>query len=57
MKCKHIEMAREARLLVGQIIIPAAMVGVTIATNPGLRRTIGDKAYKVKMGVKNWFNK
>lgn len=57
MKYKHIEMAREARLWIGQIIIPATMVGVTIATNPGLRRTIGDKAYKVKMGVKNWFNK
>lgn len=49
---KQIEQARETRLWIGQIIVPAVTTlvtaGVVLATNPDVRRWFGDKFSKVK---------
>lgn len=54
MTYKQIETAREVRLWVGQIIIPAIGIGVTIANNPQLRHAIADKIECCKQSIKNW---
>ena len=48
MKYKHIEAARELRLWIGQIIVPAATVAITAMTIPEVRQTIAAKANSVK---------
>lgn len=55
MKYKHIEASREARLWIGQVIIPAMAVGLLMSSQ--LRDTVTDKAYDAKQSVKRWFNR
>ena len=50
---KQIEQARETRLWIGQIVIPAVTAVVLLAANPDVRSWVGDKVGKVK----NWFSK
>ena len=53
MKYKHIEAARELRLWIGQIIVPAATVAITIMTIPEVRQTIAAKANSVKQNIES----
>lgn len=55
MKYKHIEASREARLWIGQVIIPAMAVGLLMSSQ--LRDTVTDKAYDAKQSVKRWFDR
>jgi hypothetical protein len=49
---KQIEQARETRLWIGQIIVPAVTTlvaaGVVLVTNPDVRRWVGDKVSRLK---------
>ena len=47
MKRKNIDAAREARLWVGQIIIPLATAAMILGTNPDVKEKI--KAIKTKI--------
>lgn len=53
MKYKHIEAARELRLWIGQIIVPAATVAITIMTIPEVRQAIAAKANSVKQNIES----
>ena len=53
MTYKQIEAAREARLWIGQIIVPAATVAVTTLTIPEVRQAIAAKANEVKSKIEN----
>ena len=48
MTYKQIEAAREARLWIGQIVVPAAAAVVTIMTIPEVRKIIAAKAESIK---------
>ena len=48
MKYKHIEAAREARLWIGQIVIPLATVGLTLMSIPEVRNTVLARAATAK---------
>lgn len=54
MTYKQIEASRETRLWIGQIIVPAIGLGITIASNPQLRHAIADKFECCKQSIKNW---
>ena len=53
MTYKQIEAAREVRLWIGQIIVPAATVAVTAMTIPEVRQAIAAKANKVKQNIES----
>ena len=53
MKYKHIEAARELRLWIGQIIVPAATAAITIMTIPEVRQAIAAKANSVKQNIES----
>ena len=53
MKYKHIEAARELRLWIGQIIVPAATVAITTMTIPEVRQAIASKANSVKQNIES----
>lgn len=57
MTYRQIEASREIRLWVGQIIIPAAMVTVTIMANPDARKFVKDKFNSAKSFIKSKFKK
>ena len=53
MTYKQIEAAREVRLWICQIIVPAATVAVTAMTIPEVRQMIAAKADSVKYKIKS----
>lgn len=53
MKRKTIDAAREARLWIGQIIVPTATAVVALMTIPEVRAAIADKASSVKERIKH----
>lgn len=57
MAYKQIEAAREVRLWIGQIVVPAATVAVTAMTIPEVRQMIAAKADSVKYKIKSKINK
>lgn len=57
MTYKQIEAAREVRLWISQIIVPAATVAVTAMTIPEVRQMIAAKADSVKYKIKSKINK
>lgn len=58
MKRKHIDAAREARLWIGQIIVPAVTLGTAVVVaRPEIVNTIADKANNIKEAVKTKFAK
>lgn len=57
MTYKQIEAAREVRLWIGQIIVPAATVAITAMTIPEVRQMIAAKANSVKYKIKSKINK
>lgn len=57
MTYKQIEAAREVRLWIGQIVVPAATVAITAMTIPEVRQMIAAKADSVKYKIKSKINK
>lgn len=53
MTYKQIEASREARLWIGQIIVPATSVVVSIMSIPEVRRRVAAKAMNVKESIQN----
>lgn len=51
MTYKQIETAREIRLWIGQIIVPAATVAVTTLAIPEVRQAVAAKAKDVKESI------
>lgn len=57
MKQKHVDAAREARLWLGQVIVPAALVVGTVFRNPDAREYVSQKYGNAKKFIKAHFNK
>jgi hypothetical protein len=51
MKYKHIEAAREARLWIGQIIVPTVTLVATTLTIPEVRQAVAAKANDIKRSI------
>lgn len=51
MKYKHIEAAREARLWIGQIVVPALTLVMTTMAIPEVRQAVAAKANLVKQNI------
>lgn len=51
MKYKHIEASREARLWLGQIIVPLFIGGATLWTIPEVRNNVTDRARQAHHAV------
>ena len=51
MTYKQIEASREMRLWIGQVIVPAAVAAVAIASNPQTRNYISKKYNNVKSRI------
>ena len=52
MTYKQIEASREARLWLGQIIIPAASVAIAILSIPEVREAIGTKVKSIQNKIR-----
>ncbi len=50
---KQIDAAREARLWIGQIIVPAVTLAVTTLTIPEVRQAVAAKANSIKESIKS----
>ena len=57
MTYKQIEASREARLWIGQVIIPAITVVGAAMTVPEVRKAVIEKANNVKIAIKKKFKK
>ena len=57
MTYKQIEASREMRLWIGQVIVPAAVAVVAIASNPQTRNYGSKKYNNVKSRIKKKFDK
>lgn len=57
MTYKQIEACREMRLWIGQVIVPAAVAAVTIASNPQTRNYVSKKYNNVKSRIQKKFDK
>ena len=57
MTYKQIEQSRELRLWLGQIIIPAIGLGITIMTIPEVRQAVVDKFSNMKRTIDSKFKK
>ena len=57
MKYKHIEAAREARLWIGQIIVPATAVVGSLLAIPEVRYVVAAKAKQIKEKIESTKNK
>lgn len=54
---KQIDAAREARLWIGQIIVPAMTLAVSTLAIPEVRQAVALKAESVKQSIKRKMNK
>lgn len=57
MTWKQIEASREARLWIGQVIIPAVTVVTAVMAVPEVRNAVKDKFNNVKQTIKTKLNK
>ena len=57
MTYKQIEAARELRLWLGQIVIPAATVVVVAMSNPEVKRTVVETKNNIKRSIGKKFKK
>ena len=57
MTYKQIEASREARLWIGQVIVPAVAFAVTSLAIPEVREAIKTTARKAKYSIENKFRK
>ncbi len=55
MTYKQIEISREMRLWIGQVIVPAAVAAVAIASNPQTRNYVSKKYNNVKSRIRKKF--
>lgn len=53
MTYKQIEASREARLWVGQILVPAVSAAVAVLSIPEVREMVATKANQVKYSIEN----
>ena len=53
MSYKQIEASREARLWVGQILVPAVSAAVAVLSIPEVREMVATKANQVKCSIEN----
>jgi hypothetical protein len=53
MTYKQIEAAREVRLWIGQIVVPACVAATTFLTIPEVRQAVAAKAEDVKRSIEN----
>lgn len=57
MTYKQIEQAREIRLWIGQIVVPAITVATTMLTIPEVRQAVAAKASNVKESIEQKLRK
>lgn len=57
MTYKQIEASREARLWIGQVIVPAVAAVVTLSSIPEVRYSVTTKARNIKNAIQNKFRK
>lgn len=57
MSWKRIQTMHEVRMWLKEVIIPAASVGVIAASNPEVRKIVGDGFNKAKESIKTKFKK
>lgn len=57
MTYKQIEASREARLWIGQVIVPAIGVVAVAMSNPQVRQAATEKANNIKQTIKKKFKK
>lgn len=57
MTYKQIEASREARLWIGQIVIPAVTLAVSTMAIPEVRQAVAEKAKSVKESIKSKIKK
>ena len=57
MTYKQIEASREMRLWIGQVIVPAAVAAVAIASNPQTRNYVSKKYNDVKSRIRKKIEK
>ena len=55
MTYKQIEASREMRLWIGQVIVPAAVAAVAIASNPQTRNYVSKKYNDVKSRIRSLY--
>ena len=55
MTYKQIEASREMRLWIGQVIVPAAIAAVAIASNPQTRNYVSKKYNNVKSRIRSLY--
>lgn len=55
MTYKQIEASREMRLWIGQVIVPAAVAAIAIASNPNTRDYISKKYNNVKSCMRSLY--
>lgn len=53
MTYKQIEASREARLWVGQILVPAVSAAVAVLSIPEVREMVATKANQIKYSIEN----
>lgn len=56
MSWKQIQQAREIRLWIGQIVIPAIAIGAMIMQNPEAQKVVQGTVDKVKGKVRSWLD-
>lgn len=57
MTYKQIEASREARLWIGQIVVPAVTAAVTVTAIPEVRQAIATKAKSIKQNIERKMKK
>ena len=57
MTYKQIEASREARLWIGQVIIPVATAATIVFANPDTRQFASDKMNELKANIKSRLKK
>lgn len=57
MKYKHIEAAREVRLWIGQIVVPAVTTAAMLMTVPEVRTAVKAKIEEKKKSIKEKYQK
>lgn len=57
MTYKQIEASQEARLWIGQIVVPAVTAAVTVISIPEVREAIATKAKSVKQSIERKMKK
>ena len=57
MSYKHIEASREARLWLGQIVIPATSALMATLTIPEVRQAVAAKATQIKYSIESKMKK